>query len=178
MQIAGDDGYVMCLIEKSAEYKIVTRKVQTKAPSTREEVIPAEYTTVRKTVLKTPATTRVVAVPAQYAKVKTTKLVTPASEKVTEIPAEYDTVTSTKTVSADKWEWCRILCATNSTPAKLQEIESALSAAGQNLNAVDGVVDGNTLGALQVYQASKGLPVDHSRYINIDTVKALGIAPQ
>ena len=104
VQIAGDDGYVMCLIEKSAEYKIVTRKVQTKAPSTREEVIPAEYTTVRKTVLKTPATTRVVAVPAQYAKVKTTKLVTPASENVTQIPAEYDTVTSSKTVSADKWE--------------------------------------------------------------------------
>ena len=118
------------------------------------------------------------AVPAQYAKVKTTKLVTPASENVTQIPAEYDTVTSSKTVSADKWEWRCILCATNSTPAKLQEIASALSAAGQNLSTVGGVVDGNTLGALQAYQASKGLPVDHSRYINIDTVKALGVAPQ
>lgn len=177
-QIAGDDGYVMCLIEKPAVYKTVTSKVQSKAPSTREEVIPAEYTTVRKTVLKTAATTREVAIPAEYATVKTTKLVTPATEKITEIPAEYDTVTSTKTVSADKWEWRRILCATNSTQSKLQEIESALSATGQNPGAVDGVVDGNTLGALQAYQTSKGLPVDHGRYINIDTVKALGIAPQ
>ena len=177
-QVAGDDGYVMCLIEKPAVYKTVTNKVVVTGPSTREETIPAEYTTVRKTVLKTPASTREVAVPAEYAKVKTTKLITPASEKVTEIPAEYDTVTSTKTVSADKWEWRRILCATNSTPAKLQEIESALSAAGQNPGTVDGVVDSNTLGALQAYQTSKGLPVDHGRYINIDTVKALGVAPQ
>lgn len=176
-QIAGDDGYVMCLIEKPAVYKTVTNKVMAKGPSTREEEIPAEYTTVTKTTLKTPATTREVEVAAEYAKVKTTKLVTPASEKITEVPAEYDTVTSTKTVSAGSWEWRRILCATNSTPAKLQEIEAALSASGQNPGAVDGVVDSNTLTALQSYQSAKGLPVDRGRYINIDTVKALGIAP-
>jgi Putative peptidoglycan binding domain len=176
-QIAGDDGYVMCLIEKPAVYKTVTNKVMVKGPSTREEEIPAEYTTVTKTVLKTPATTREVEVPAEYAKVKTTKLVTPASEKVTDIPAVYDTVTSTKTVSAGSWEWRQILCATNSTPAKLQEIESALSAAGQNPGNIDGVVDSNTLTAIQSYQAAKGLPLDRGRYINIQTVKALGIAP-
>lgn len=176
-QVAGDDGYVMCLIEKPAVYKTVTNKVMVKGPSTREEEIPAEYATVRKTVLKTPATTREVAVPAEYAKLKTTKLVSPATEKLTEIPAEYDTVTSTKTVSAGSWEWRQILCATNSTPAKLQEIESALSAAGQNPGTVDGVVDTNTLTALQSYQSAKGLPVDRGRYINIQTVKSLGIAP-
>jgi Putative peptidoglycan binding domain len=176
-QIAGDDGYVMCLIEKPAVYKTVTNKVMVKGPGTREEEIPAEYTTVTKTVLKTPATTREVEVPAEYAKVKTTKLVSPASEKVTDIPAEYDTVTSTKTVSAGSWEWRQILCATNSTPAKLQEIESALSAAGQNPGTIDGVVDSNTLTAIQSYQTAKGLPLDRGRYINIQTVKALGIAP-
>ncbi|MGB7815611.1 MAG: peptidoglycan-binding domain-containing protein [Methylotenera sp.] len=175
-QIAGDDGYVMCLIEKPAVYKTVTNKVMVKGPGTREEEVPAEYTTVQKTVLKTPATTREVEVPAEYAKVKTTKLATPASEKITEIPAEYDTVTSTKTVSAGSWEWRQILCATNSTPAKLQEIESALSAAGQNPGNIDGIVDNNTLTAIQAYQAAKGLPVDRGRYINIQTVKALGVA--
>jgi hypothetical protein len=167
----------MCLIEKPAVYKTVTNKVMVKGPGTREEDIPAEYTTVKKTVLKTPATTREVEVPAEYAKVRTTKLVTPASEKITDIPAEYDTVTSTKTVTAGSWEWRQILCATNSTPTKLQEIESALSAAGQNPGTVDGVVDSNTLTALQSYQAAKGLPVDRGRYINVQTVKALGVAP-
>jgi hypothetical protein len=175
-KIAGDDGYVMCLIEEPAQYKTVTNKVMVKGPSTREEEIPAEYTAVTKTVLKTPATTREVEVPAEYAKVKTTKLVTPASEKVIDIPAEYNTVTSTKTVSAGSWEWRQILCATNSTPAKLQEIESALSTAGQNPGNVDGIVDNNTLTAIQAYQAAKGLPLDRGRYINIQTVKALGVA--
>ena len=177
-QVAGDDGYVMCLIEKPAVYKTVTKRVMTKGPSTTEQDIPAEYTTVKKTVLKTPASTREVAVPAEYAKVRTSKLVSAASEKVTETPAEYDTVTSTKVVSAGSWEWRQILCATNSTPAKLQEIEAALSTVGQNPGTVDGVVDSNTLNAIQAYQGAKGLPVDHGRYINIQTVKALGIAPQ
>lgn len=115
--------------------------------------------------------------PAEYAKVKTTMLVTAAREKITEIPAEYDTVISTKTVSAGSWEWRQILCVTNSTPAKLQEIEAALSTAGQNLGTVDGVVDANTLTAIQSYQAAKGLQVDRGRYINVQTVQALGIAP-
>ena len=177
-QIAGDDGYIMCLIEEPAVYKTVTNKVMTKGPSTTQETVPAEYTTVRKTVIKTPASTREVAVPAEYATVKTTKVATAASQKVTDIPAEYDTVKSTKTVSEGSWEWRQILCATNSTPAKLQEIESALSSAGQNPGNVDGIVDGNTLTALQAYQGAKGLPVDRGRYINIDTVKALGVAPK
>ena len=177
-QVAGDDGYVMCLIEKPAVYKTITNKVMVKGPSTTEQDIPAEYTTVTKTVLKTPATTREVAVSAEYAKVKTTKLVSAASEKVTDIPATYDTVTSTKTVSAGSWEWRQILCATNSTQTKLQEIESALSASGQNPGTIDGVVDSNTMNAIQAYQGTKGLPVDHGRYINIQTVKSLGIAPQ
>lgn len=177
-QIAGEDGYVMCLIEKPAVYKTVTNKIMVKGPSTREEAVPAEYTTVRKTVLKTPATTREVALPAEYATVKTTKLVSAATQKVTDIPAEYDTVTSTKTISAGSWEWRRILCATNSTPEKLQQIESALSTAGFNPGNTDGVVDSDTLSALQSYQSAKGLPVDRGRYINIDTVKSLGVSPK
>ncbi len=177
-QIAGDDGYIMCLIEEPATYKTVTNQMMTKGPSTTEEAIPAEYTTVRKTVLKTAATTREIAVPAEYATVKTTKIATAASEKITDTPAQYDTVSSTKNVSEGSWEWRQILCATNSTPAKLQEIESALSAAGQNPGNVDGVVDGSTLTALQAYQSAKNLPLDRGRYINIDTVKALGVSPK
>jgi Putative peptidoglycan binding domain len=175
-QIVGDDGYVMCLIEEPAVYKTVTNKVMTKGPSTTEQDVPAEYTTIKKTVVKTPASTREVEVPAEYAKVRTTKVATPASQQITEIPAEYDTVTSTKTVSAGSWEWRQILCATNSTPSKLQEIEAALSAAGQNPGNVDGVVDSNTLTAIKAYQGAKGLPVDRGRYINVQTVKSLGVA--
>lgn len=176
-QIVGDDGYVMCLLEKPAVYKTVSKTVMVKGPSTREEIIPAEYATVEKTVLKTPATTQEIEVPAEYGTVTKTKLVTPATEKVTEIPAEYDTVTSTKVVSEGRWEWRQVLCGTNSTPEKLSSIESALSTAGYNPGDADGVVDGNTLSAIRAYQAAKGLPIDNGRYINVETVKALGLTP-
>ena len=129
-------------------------------------------------MLKTPATTREVAIPAEYAMIPTTKIATPASEKITDIPAQYETLDSSKVVSEGKWEWRQILCATNSTPSKLQEIESALSAAGQNPGNVDGVVDSSTLSALQAYQSAKNLPLDRGRYINIETVKALGVSPK
>jgi len=176
-QIVGDDGYVMCLLEKPAEYKTVTKTVMVKGPSTTEKIIPAEYTTVEKTVVKTPATTKEVEVPAEYGTVPTTKLVTPASESVTEIPATYDTVTSTKVVKEGSWEWRQILCNTNSTPEKLSSIESALSTAGYNPGDVDGVVDNNTLTAIREYQAAQGLPLDRGRYINVETVKSLGLSP-
>lgn len=176
-QIVGDDGYVMCLIEKPAEYKTVTKRVMVKGPSTREEIVPAEYTTVEKTILKTPATTAEVEVPAEYGTVQTTRLVSPATEKVTEIPATYDTVTTTKLVKEGSWEWRQVLCGTNSTPEKLSSIESALSLAGYNTGNVDGVVDNNTLSALREYQTAKGLPLDHGRYINVKTVESLGISP-
>lgn len=175
--IVGDDGYVMCLIEKPAEYKTVTKTVMTKGPSTVEQIVPAEYTTVEKTVLKTPATTTEVEVPAEYGTVQTTKLVTPASESLTEVPATYDTVTTTKLVKEGSWEWRQILCGTNSTAQKLESIESALLTAGINPGNVDGVVDSDTLTAIREYQTSKGLPLDHGRYINVETVKSLGISP-
>lgn len=176
-QIVGDDGYVMCLLEKPAEYTTVTKTVLVKGPSTTEQIVPAEYTTVEKTVLKTPATTAEVEIPAEYGTVQTTKLVTPASESLTEIPATYDTVTSTKLIKEGSWEWRQILCGTNSTPEKLSSIESALSTAGYNPGNVDGVVDGNTLTAIRDYQTAKGLPLDRGRYINVETVKSLGLTP-
>ena len=175
--IVGDDGYVMCLLEKPAEYKTVTKTVMVKGPSTREEIIPAEYGTIEKTVLKTPPTTTEVEIPAEYGTVQKTQLVTPASEQVTEIPATYETVTSTKVVSEGNWEWRQVLCGTNSTPEKLSSIESALSTAGYNPGNADGVIDNTTLTAIREYQAAKGLPIDHGRYINVETVKSLGLTP-
>jgi hypothetical protein len=177
-QIAGDDGYVMCLIEKPAEYTTVTKRVMVTPPTTKEVEVPAEYTTVQKTVVKTPATTKEIEVPAEYATVQKTQLVTAASQSVTKIPAEYDTLTSTKVISEGSWEWRQILCATNSTTDKIAEIETALSKAGYNTGNADGIVDASTLSALQLYQNAKNLPVDHGRYINVDTVKSLGITPK
>lgn len=168
-------GDVLCLVEVPAVYKTVSKEVVKTASSSREIDIPAEFTTVKKQVLKTPPTTREIDVPAEYGTVKVTKLLTPAKEIKTAIPAEYQTVQRTVQTSAGRSEWRQILCETNSTPSKLTEIQQSLKTAGFDPGRTDGVMTANSFGAIQSYQQAKNLPVDNGRYINVATVKALGL---
>jgi hypothetical protein len=169
-------GDVLCLIEVPAVYENVTATVVDQPASTRSIDIPAEYTTVTKTVQKTPPTTREVVEPAVYRNVVTSKLVTPAREVRTVVPAEYATKTNTVQTSAAKSEWRQIVCETNATPAKLSEIQRALTSAGFATGRTDGAIDGNTMNAVRGFQKAKGLPVDNDRYINVATVRALGLS--
>jgi Putative peptidoglycan binding domain len=169
-------GDVLCLIEVPAVYETVTATVVDQPASTRSIEIPAEYTTVTKTVQKTPPSTREVLVPAEYRTVTVSKLVTPAREVRTDVPAEYATKTNTVMTSAAKSEWRQIVCETNATPAKLSEIQSALTRAGFATGRTDGGIDANTMNAVRGFQKAKGLPVDMDRYINVATVRALGLS--
>lgn len=171
----GLDDDVLCLVEVPAEYKTVTRRVEKTPPSTQEVAIPEVRNTVTRQVVDQAATTREVDVPALTRVVKVNKLVEPAKEVAIEIPAQYGTVTKTKLVSEAKVEWRSILCETNATSAKIMEIQRALSTAGYNPGKIDGVIRGDTMRAVNAYQQAKGLPVDP--YLNIETVKSLGVAP-
>ena len=168
-------GDVLCLVDVPAVYKTVSKEVLKTPASSRDIEIPAEYTTIKKQVLKTPPSTREIEVPAEYGTVKVTKLVTPAKEMKTPIAAEYQMVQRTVQTSAGRTEWRQILCETNSTPAKLAEIQSSLKTAGFDPGRTDGVMTTKSFSAVQAYQQSKNLPVDSGRYINVATVKALGV---
>lgn len=168
-------GDVMCLVDVPAVYKTFSKEVIKTAATTREVDIPAEYTTVKKQVVKTAATTREIDVPAEYGTVKVKKLVTAAKETKTTIPAEYQTVQRTVQTAAARSEWRQILCDTNSTPAKIAEIQQSLKTAGFDPGRTDGVMSTKSFSAIQAYQQSKGLPVDDGRFVNIATVKALGV---
>ncbi len=166
-------GEIMCLVEVPAEYKTVTtRKLKTPA-TTREIEIPAEYETVRKRVVKTPATTREVAVPARYDNVTVTKELEPAREVREAVPARYENVTKTLKISDGRLEWRSILCETNMTSTRIQDIQRALRSAGFDPGAIDGVIGESTMRAVNAYQRAKGLPVD--RYLNMETVRSLGV---
>lgn len=167
-------GEVLCLVEVPAQYKTITKEVLKSPATTKEVEIPAEYTTIKKQVVKTPATTREVEVPAEFGTVKVQKLVTPAKETRTAIPAEYQTVKRSQLVSEARLEWRSILCATNSTPQKVSEIQTSLKKAGFDPGRTDGVATDQTFSAINAFQKAKGLPVDTGRYINLATVKALG----
>jgi peptidoglycan hydrolase-like protein with peptidoglycan-binding domain len=67
------------------------------------------------------------------------------------------------------------MCETNATQSKLREIQEALLKAGFNPGPVDGVIRSQTMKAVNEYQRAKGLPID--AYLNIETVKSLGVSP-
>jgi hypothetical protein len=170
-------GDILCLVEVPAEYKTVTSEVLATPATTREVQVPAEFMTVKKTVLKTPATTRTIEIPAEYRTVTVRKMVAPAKETKIEIPAEYDTVTRQVVKSQANTEWREVLCDNNATPAKLAAIQQSLRRAGFDPGRDDGKVDDKMMAAVRSFQQSKGLPTDADRYINMATVKALGVTP-
>lgn len=181
-----------------AVYETVSRRVVDQAPTSKEIVIPAVYRTVEKRVVDTPASTRKVPVPAVYETVKRRVVDVPASfrEEVIpavyktvshqvvdvaasareiEVPAQYETLSYRVKVADGKTEQRAVLCETNATPAKIMEIQRALSAAGFNPGPVNGELRAATMTAVNAYQQSKGLPVDG--FLNLETVKSLGVTP-
>ena len=135
---------------------------------------PAQYKTVTRRVVKTPAATRKVEIPAEHKTLKVRKLVTEAQEKRIKIPEEYKTVQLKELDKDGYMEWRSILCETNMTGARISQIQSALKKAGYDPGRVDGVIGENTIAAVNAFQKDKGLPVD--RYLNIETLKVLGVS--
>ncbi len=181
-----------------AQTRQLVRQVIDQPASTREVVEPAVYQTVSREVVDQPATTRripvsevrqkvsrrvvdqpasvrEVEVPAVYKTVTRQVVDQPATARATEVPAQYETVSYQIKLSDARTEQRAILCETNATPAKIREIQRALSQAGFNPGPLDGVLRALTMQAVNRYQQAKGLPVDG--FLSLETVKALGVAP-
>lgn len=137
-----------------------------------------EYKTVTRTIVKSPAQTRSIEIPAKYKDVQVTKLVSAAQEDVTQIPAEYRNVERRELVKDGYMAWRSILCETNMTRSRITDIQRALKAADYDIgpDGVDGVIGVDTIKAINAFQRANDLPVD--RYINVKTLKALGVSPK
>jgi hypothetical protein len=181
-----------------AVYKNVTRQVVEREASTRETVVPAQYATVSRKVVDTAPSTREIALPAKtqtlahqavdqeastreetvaavYKTITRQVVDQAASTREVDVPAVYQSASHQVKVADASTEWRSILCEVNATPTKIREIQAALKTAGYNPGPADGVVRSSTMRAVNDYQAAKGLPVDS--YMNLETVKALGVAP-
>jgi hypothetical protein len=169
-------GEIMCLVEVPPVYKNVTKTVQVAPATVREMEVPAVYKTVKKQVIDQQASTREIVIPAEYKTVSVNRLAQPAREVKTPIPAVYQTVERREMIAAGGLEWRSILCDTNITRGRIMEIQRALAAAGFNPGPIDGSVQKRTMSAVNAYQRANGLPVD--KYLNIETVRALGVDPR
>ncbi len=182
-----------------AVYRTQTRQVVDIAATQREIVIPAEFRSVERRVVDTPATTRKIPVaavsqtitrqvvdkpasfreestPAVYRTVTRQVIDQAASSREIDVPAQYDTIRYQVKTADARTENRAILCETNATPSKIMEIQRALSAAGYNPGPINGSLRESTMRAVNGYQTSKGLPVDG--FLNLETVKSLGVSPQ
>ncbi|MEE9447317.1 MAG: peptidoglycan-binding domain-containing protein [Arenicellales bacterium] len=135
---------------------------------------PPEYKTVEKTVLVAAARTETIEIPAEYDTISVTKVVSPAQENLRTIPAEYGSVDHQELVTKGFMEWRSILCDTNMTRARVTDIQNALRVKGFNPGVIDGIIDVDTMRAVNAYQRATNLPVDE--YLNIATVQALGVS--
>lgn len=130
----------------------LSRQIVTREPSVREEVVPAVYRTETRQVVDQPASTRWV-----------------------DVPAVYETLSWQVEVAEPREEKREVLCETNTSPDKIREVQGALKAVGFDPGPADGVLAPATLGAVARYQQARGLPV-HG-YLDVETVRALGVAP-
>ncbi len=169
-------GEIMCLIEVPPKYKIITKRVMVEPPTTKEVRVPPVYKTITKKVVDKPAQVRRIKVPAVYKTVKVVKMVEPPKVRRINIPPVYKTITKRVKVSDGRMEWREILCETNTTRAKVMEIQRKLKALGLYKGPIDGVVGHLTIQAVQAFQRKNGLPV--SRYLTVRTLEALGVNPK
>lgn len=172
-RIDNGTGEIMCLVEEPAIYKNITRRVLKTPADVREIPVPGQTTTITRRVIDRPAEVRRVLVPEQIGTRTVRRLVEPGQVRRIPIPAQTGTTTVRELVEPARLEWRPVLCETNMTPEVIGRVQQALAAAGFNPGPVNGRLSAETVNALNLYQRSRNLPED--RYLNIDTVRALGV---
>lgn len=161
-----------------AQYNLVTKTIPVTEATTREVTVPAEYADVTKSVEKTPAMSRVIEVPAVYKTVAAQRLITPTTTRSVTTPAEYDTVSKQVVKVPASVERRQVVCERRLTSTWLASVQAALARAGFNPRRADGVVDQATVDSLRAFQGARKLPVDEVGYLNVATVRALGLSEQ
>ncbi len=109
-RVPGSTGEVMCLVNKPAQYRTITKKVLVSPATTRTIPVPAQYKTVTKRVVDRPATTKTIPIPAQYKTVRVKTIVEPATTKSIPVPAQYRTVTKKVKVADPVLTWKEVRC--------------------------------------------------------------------
>ena len=124
-----------------------------------------------------PASTTEIVVPAVYKTEARQVVDQPASTRAIDVPAVMDMISYQVKVADATSARRQILCESNATATKITQIKEALKKAGFEPGKMDGVIRADMMSAVNRYQQSKNLPVDGFGYLNIETVKSLGVSP-
>lgn len=168
-------GEILCLVSEEAVYKTVERKELARQASKTFQEVPAEYATVKKTVVKTPETVQEVEIPAEYTTHKVRKLTKMPEAVKVPVAAEYATVNKQVMVRPEQAVWDQVLCDVNATPAKIQQVETALKSQGYTVNA-DGQIDAELTESVKAFQQKNGLHA--TGLMTAETLSKLGVELQ
>ncbi len=165
-------GEIMCYVTDPAVYEEV-KHTDLVAPATvREEQVPASYKTVKRTAIDQPASIKTIEIPAEYGVMKVTKVKTEAKVERQVVPAEYRNVVKQVPVGESKMEWRRVLCETNTNPALIADMQTALNKKGYKAGEADGKLNKQTLKSLEEFQIANNLATGGVTY---ESLNALGM---
>ncbi|MEM1105956.1 MAG: peptidoglycan-binding domain-containing protein [Pseudomonadota bacterium] len=166
-------GELLCRVEVPAVFDTVTRTRLISPERTETRVIPARFETVTKQVVATPPQVIEEIIPAQFETVEVRRMISAPTEEIVTIPATFKTIEKRVVTGGGGLEWREVLCDTNASPAKIREVQTALTTAGYQ-TPTDGAFGPATLRSMEAFQRANGLPVG---YLTVSTVQALGVTP-
>ena len=169
----GSSQIVYCLKWFPPEYRTESHRVVVRPEETRRVEIPAVTRDVERVVVDVPARVETREIPATYRLQKVQVTVAPERVETVEIPAVYKDVVRQRVVQDPQPVWAEILCERNATPAKIREIQEALTRKGYYHGRLTGRIDQGTVAAMQRFEADRGLPQGQ---ISVDAVRALGVS--
>jgi len=105
---------IWCLVEEPGESVSFNRRVMTSPGEVRRTNIPAKYRAITKQVLADPGGVRQVPVPAQYRNVTVEDVVDPGGARTVSVPPKYAGVDQKTLISAERFEWRRVVCSNTS----------------------------------------------------------------
>jgi hypothetical protein len=166
-------GEIWCLVHEEATYKNVERKELFRPAGKRYDDVAAEYTTIKKVVQTKPETIQEVEIPAEFQTIKVRRVAKMPEPTMIPVAAQFATVNKQVMVRPERAEWAEVLCDVNATPAKIQEVEKALSARGVPVK-VDGRIDQDLTDGIRAFQKQNGL--FGSGLITAETLSRLGVS--
>lgn len=166
-------GQVYCLVEEPGQTITVQKRVLRQPERVTAEAVPPQTSTVTRQVLVDPGGVEEVPVPPEYRNLTTQRLVTPAQQMTRPVPPQTRSVDTKVFRSPERYEWVRVLCDTNATPAAISQLQSTLAARGFYNGAVDGRLGPATSDALSAYQRANNMP--HVGFVTLEALNSLGM---
>jgi len=166
-------GQVYCLVEEPGQTVTVTRRVVRTPERVVAEAVPPQTATVSRQVLVDPGGVEQVPVPPEYRTLTTQRLVTPAQQFARPVAPLTRSIDTRVVRAPERYEWVRVLCDTNASPAMISQLQQTLAARGFYRGQVDGRLGPQTSEALTAYQRAEGMP--HVGFVTIDALNSLGM---